>query len=102
MVRATDDRLTIAPSSVTLLPGAQKIPTSSKSIVLSVPVTTQIDSGDGTIGSTDSVSLADLAGRNVVVLTTPAKATLPVALAKPGAITAARIAATAGATHGGP
>lgn len=102
VVRATDSRLTIAPSSVTLLPGTQKVAATAKSIVLSVPVTAQIDSGDGTIGSTDSVSLADLAGRNVVVLTTPAKATLAVALAKPGAITAARIAAAAVAVHGGP
>lgn len=102
VVRSAGDLLTVAPSTVTLLPGTQKIVTSARSIVLSVPDTAQIDTGDGTIGSTGSISLADLAGRNVVVLTAPAKATLAVALARPGAITAARIAATAAATHGGP
>jgi hypothetical protein len=102
VVRSAGDRLTIAPSSVTLLPGAQKVASAAKSIVLSVPGTAQIDAGDGTIGSTDSMSLADLAGRNVVVLTTPARATLSVALAKPGAITAARIAAVGAAAHAGP
>jgi hypothetical protein len=101
VVRATDDRLTIAPTSVTLLPGTQQVAPTVKSIVVSVPATAQIDSGDGTIGSTDSVSLADLAGRNVVVLTAPAKATLAVALAKPGAISAARIATVALTGHGG-
>ena len=102
VVRTADGRVTIAPSSVTLLPGAQKVAASVKSIVLSVPDTTQIDSGDGTIGSADSTTLSDLAGRNVVVLTAPARATLSVALAKPGAIAAARIAAVGLVGHGGP
>jgi hypothetical protein len=102
VVRSAGNLLTVAPSSVTLLPGTQKIAGSAKSIVVSVPATTQIDAGDGTIGSTASVSLADLTGRNVVVLTAPAKATLAVALAKPGAIAAARIAAVGSVAHGGP
>jgi Peptidase family M23 len=102
VTHATADRLTIAPSSVILFPGSQKAAAGVKSIVLTVPGTTQIDAGDGTLGSADSMSIADLAGRNVVVLTAPAKATLTVALAKPGAISAARIAAVALAGHGGP
>lgn len=102
VTRASADRVTIAPSSVTLLPGSQKVGSGAKSIVLTVASTTQIDVGDGTIGSADSTSLADLAGKSVVVLTAPAKATLAVALAKPGAISAARIAAVSLAGHGGP
>jgi len=102
VTHVTADRLTIAPSSVTLFPGSQKIGAGAKSIVLTVPTTTQIDAGDGTIGSADSMSIADLAGKNVVVLTAPAKATLAVALAKPGAISAARIAAVALVGRGGP
>jgi len=102
VTQATADRLTIAPSSVTLFPGSQKAAAGVKSIVLTVPGTAQVDAGDGTIGSADSMSIADLARRSVVVLTSPAKATLAVALAKPGAISAARIAVVALVGHGGP
>ena len=72
------------------------------SIVLTVPSTTQVDAGDGTLGSAGSATLAELAGKNVVVLTAPAKATLAVALARPGAISASRIATTTTASTGGP
>src|SRR5579859_6975937 len=78
VTHATADRLTIAPTSVTLLPGTQKVAAGVKSTVLAVPGTTQIDAGDGTIGTADSMSVADLAGSSVVVLTSPAKATLAV------------------------
>ena len=102
VARTTGNRITIALSSLTLLPAAQKLDVSGKSIVLAVPSTTQIDSGDGTIGAADTSSIAELAGRPVVVLTAPARATLPVALAKPGAISAARIASVVLVGHGGP
>jgi hypothetical protein len=67
-----------------------------------VKSTTQIDSGDGTISAADTSSLAELVGTTVVVLTSPARATLAVALAKPGAISAARIASVTLVGHGGP
>jgi len=102
VVRTTGNRITISLSSLTLLPAAQKLDASGKSIVLSVPGTTEIDAGDGTIATADTSSIAELAGRPVVVLTAPARATLPVALAKPGAISAARIASVALVGHGGP
>src|SRR5581483_3714173 len=102
VVRTSGDRLTIAPSSVTLLPGTQKVAAAVKSIVLSVPDTTEIDTGDGTIGAVDSTTLDALAGQQVVALTAPTKATLAVALAKPGAFAAARIATVALVGHGGP
>jgi Peptidase family M23 len=102
VVRTTDDRITVALSSLTLLPAAQKLDASTRSIVLTVPTTTEIDSGDGTIGTADTSSIAELAGRPVVVLTSPARATLPVALAKPGAISTARIASVVLTAHGGP
>jgi peptidase M23-like protein len=97
------NKLTLAPSSLTLLPGAQKLGTTAKTLVLSVPATAQLDTGDGTIGSaSDTSSLSALEGEQVVVLTSPARATLAVALAKPGAISASRIAKVALAGHGGP
>jgi peptidase M23-like protein len=102
VVRMTDNRITVALSSLTLLPAAQKLDSSSRSIVLAVPGTAEIDSGDGTVVLADTSSIAELAGRPVVVLTSPARATLPVALAKPGAISAARIASVVLAGHGGP
>jgi peptidase M23-like protein len=99
---AADGRITIALSSLTLLPGTQKLPVAPTSLVLAVRSTTQIDSGNGTIGDATALSLPDLAGTQVVVLTSPARATLPIALARPGAISAARIAIVALASHGGP
>ncbi len=96
------NRLTVAPSSLTLLPDAQKLGTTAKTLVLSVPATAQIDTGDGTIGSAGTSNLAALEGQQVVVLTSPARATLAVALAKPGAISASRIATVALGGHGGP
>jgi hypothetical protein len=76
---------------LTVLPGDTKL-TPPKKLVLSVPATAQIDSGDGTIGAASTTSISALTGRTVVVLTVPARATLAVALGKPGAISAARIA----------
>jgi hypothetical protein len=98
----TGTRLTLAVSSLTLFPGALKLTGVARTIVLSVPSSAQVDAGDGTLGSAGSTTLAALDGRNVVVLTTPAKATLAVALARPGAISASRIATATPATPGGP
>jgi hypothetical protein len=98
----TANRLTLAVSSLTLFPGSQRLTGVARTIVLSVPGTAQIDVGDGTIGSTRSTALTALDGRNVVILTSPAKATLAVALAKPGAISASRIAAVTQGPSGGP
>lgn len=102
VTRSAGNRLTVAPTSMTVLPGTQKLTGIAKTIVLTVPSTTQIDVGNGTIGSAGTATLAELAGKQVVVLTTPAKATLPVALARPGAISASRIATVALVGHGGP
>lgn len=99
---AIGTRVTVAPSSLTLLPGAQKLATGAGAIVLTVSGATQIDSGDGVVGAADATSLAELGGRQVVVLTAPARATLAVALARPGAISAARIATVTAVGHGGP
>jgi hypothetical protein len=98
---ATGNRLKVELTSLTIFPGGQKLSTPGRSLVLSVPSTAQIDAGDGTIGSAGSTDLASLDGRNVVVLTVPAKATLAVALARPGAISASRIATVALVGHGG-
>jgi len=100
-VGVTAARLSISVTSVSLLPAGTKL-TAPKKLVLSVPATAQIDSGDGTIGAASTATLADLAGRSVVVLTAPARATLPVALGRPGAISAARIATARPAPAGRP
>jgi hypothetical protein len=101
VTRWTEDRMTLALTSLTIFPGAQKV-TGARSIVLSVPSSAQVDESDGTIVAADSTSIADLAGRNVVVLTAPARATLPVAVARPGVISASRIAAVTKPAPGGP
>lgn len=98
----TANRLTLTVTSLTVFPGAQKLASISRPLVLSVPATAQVDAGDGTLGSADSATLAALAGRSVVVLTVPVKATLAVALARPGAISASRIATVVLVGHGGP
>jgi Peptidase family M23 len=102
VAQTAGNRITVVPSSLTLLPSAQKLAVGATSLVLGVRGTTQIDPGDGTVLPADASSLGELVGRQVAVLTSPAKATLPVAVAKPGAINAARIASVAIAGHGGP
>jgi len=98
---ASGNRLTLTVTSVTVFPGSQKLTSLGRPLVLSVPATAQVDTGDGTLGSADSTDLAALAGKGVVVLTTPAKATLAVALARPGAIAASRIATATSVPLGG-
>ena len=93
--------MTVSLTSMTLFPGGQKL-SGVRSIVLSVPATAQVDTGDGSLVTADSTSMFDLAGRNVVVLTAPARATLAVAGVKPGALSASRIAAVTQAAPGGP
>jgi Peptidase family M23 len=95
------NRMTVSLISMTLFPGGQKL-SGVRSIVLSVPTTAQVDTGDGSLVTADSTSMFDLAGRNVVVLTAPARATLAVAGVKPGALSASRIAAVMQAPPGGP
>src|SRR5262249_34561811 len=102
VARTAGNRITVSLTSLTLLPGSQKLDAAGKSIVLAVPSGTQIDAVDGTVGTAAASSLPELTGGQVVVLTAPARATLAVAVAKPGAISAARIAAVALVGHGGP
>jgi hypothetical protein len=99
---STGSRLTLAVTSMTVFPGAQKLTNFGRSIVLSIPSTAQVDAGDGTLGSASSTALSALDGRSVVVLTAPAKATLDVALARPGALSASRIAVSASLSRARP
>ena len=101
VARYSSNRMTVSLTSMTLFPGGQKL-TGVKSIVLTVPTTAQVDTGDGSLVTADSTSMPDLAGRNVVVLTAPARATLAVAGVKPGALSASRISAVMQAAPGGP
>jgi len=101
VARYAANRMTVSLTSMTLFPGGQQL-SGVKSIVLSVPTTAQVDTGDGTVVTADATSMPDLAGRNVVVLTAPARATLAVAGVRPGAFAASRIAAVTQAPPGGP
>ncbi len=101
LTRWTENRLTLALTSMTIFPGGLKV-TGVRSLVLSVPTSAQVDEGDGSVVAADPALLPDLAGRNVVVLTSPARATLAVAVARPGAINASRIAAVTQVAPGGP
>jgi hypothetical protein len=94
-------RLTLAVTKLTLFPGSQEQVRLGRPLVLSVPSTAQMDNGDGSIVPADSSLLQSLTGKNVVVLSSPTRATLDVALARPGAIKAARIAAVTAAPRGG-
>jgi len=96
-----DNRLTLALTAVTIFPGGQRV-TAARSLVLSVPTSAQVDEGNGSVVAADSTSIGDLAGRNVVVLTAPTRVTLAVAVARPGAISASRIAAVTQVAPGGP
>jgi hypothetical protein len=102
VTKSAGGRLTIQPTSVTVLPNGEKLTGIARPIVLSVPSTAQVDAGDGTLGSAGSATLAELAGKDVIVLTAPARATLAVALARPGAISASRIATVTSAPLGRP
>jgi peptidase M23-like protein len=102
VVRSAGTRITVALSSLTLLPASQKLDVTGKSIVLNVPATTELDPGDGTTAVADASSVADLTGTQVVVLTAPARATFAVAVAKPGAISTSKIATVSLVGHGGP
>jgi Peptidase family M23 len=102
VVRSTGTRITVALSSLTLLPGSQKLDVTGKSIVLNVPATTELDAGDGTIGVATTSSVAGLIGSQVVVQTAPARATFAVAVARPGAFSTSKIATVSLPGHGGP
>jgi hypothetical protein len=99
---AGDGRLTLTVTSVTLLPGAEKVAAPPKRLVLAVPGTAQLDTGGDVLLEPDATTLAALDGKDVVVLTAPARTTLAVALARPGAISASRIATAAPALPGHP
>jgi hypothetical protein len=92
VTRVASGRLTLTVTKLTLFPDARKLTGLGRPLTLSVPDTAQIDTGDGSLAQPDPTLLASLAGKSVVVLTSPAPATLDVALARPGALSASRIA----------
>ena len=102
MTASTGNRLTIAVTSMTVFPGAQKLTGALRTIVLAVPSAAQVDAGDGTIGSASRPTLAALAGRNVVVLTDAGEGDARRRARPAGAISASRIATAVVAGHGGP
>jgi Peptidase family M23 len=91
VTRVAGGRLTLTVTKLTVFPDARKL-SFGRPLILTVPGTAQIDTGDGSVAQPDPSVLASLAGKSVVVLTSPASATLDVALARPGALSASRIA----------
>jgi len=89
---AAEEQLTLSVSKLTVLPGGQGFGKLAHPLVVSVPPDAQVDLGNGNLTQADATTLESLVGKPVVVLTTPAPATLDAALGKPGAVSAARIA----------
>ena len=95
VARAAGGRLALTITKLTVFPIGLKLTKLGRPLVVSVPDTVQVDTGDGSLAQPDQGVLESLVGKNVVVLTTPTPATLDVALAKPGALSASRIAVSA-------
>jgi hypothetical protein len=92
VARAAGGRLALTITKLTVFPIGLKLTKLGRPLVVSVPDTVQVDTGDGLLVQPDQSVIESLAGKNVVVLTAPTPATLDVALAKPGALSASRIA----------
>jgi hypothetical protein len=92
ITRAAGGRLTLAVTKLTIFPDTRKLAKLGRPLTLSVPDTAQVDTGDGSLAQPDQAVLDSLVGKSVVVLTAPTPATLDVALARPGALSASRIA----------
>ncbi len=85
------DEITLKISRLVLLPSQVRIRL-GRPLAVSVPPDAQIDTGGSLAGDSVADTLPTLVGQKVVILTSPTPATLDVALARPGAIAAARIA----------
>ncbi len=88
---AAGDQLTLRIAKLVVFPMQLKARL-ARPLSVSVPPTVQIDTGGSTLTESVADVLPTLVGQRVVVLTSPTAATLDVALAKPGAISASRIA----------
>ncbi len=88
---AAGDEITLRISKLVLLPSLLKV-RPARALAVSVPATAEIDTGGTLAAGSVADLLPGLVGQRVVVLTSPTPATLDVALARPGAIAASRIA----------
>jgi hypothetical protein len=88
---AGGDEIRLRISKLVLLPSQVRI-RPSRALLVTVPPDAQIDTGGALATGSVADTLPTLVGEKVVVLTAPTPATLDVALARPGAIAAARIA----------
>jgi hypothetical protein len=89
IVEASADRVTVRVTRLRGYPAGIPVAKPAR-LVVSLPATAQVDVGTGSLDGPEAVS--GLAGEQVIVLTQPAAATLDVALGRPGAISAARLA----------
>jgi len=90
-----DDRVTLAVTKLTVFPQALTLTKLGRPLVLTVPATTEVDLGGGALSAASTDVLQGLVGKTVVVLTTPTPGTLDAAMAKPGVLSASRIALAA-------
>jgi murein DD-endopeptidase MepM/ murein hydrolase activator NlpD len=89
IVDSAADRVTVQVAKLRAYPVGLQVAKPGR-LVLAVPAGAQVDIGDGSIAGPEAVF--DLTGKQAIVLTQPAAATLDVALGRPGAISAARLA----------
>jgi len=88
--------LTVRVSALRAFPAGLATAQARRLLTLALPAGAQIDDGAGTVAAA-AERAADLAGKQVLVLTEPAPATLDAALGRPGALRAARVALASGA-----
>jgi hypothetical protein len=92
ITRVGTGKVTLTVSKLTVFPMQLKVTKLGRPLVLTVPATAEIDDGLSSLKSADAAALQALTGKTIVALTEPVPGTLSVALARPGAIAASRIA----------
>jgi murein DD-endopeptidase MepM/ murein hydrolase activator NlpD len=89
ILESAPDRVTVQVAKLRAYPVGLAVAKPGR-LVLALPAAAQVDIGNGSLAGPEAVP--DLTGRQAIVLTQPAPATLDVALGRPGAISAARLA----------
>jgi hypothetical protein len=84
--------LTLNVASLVVFPTGARVAKLVRPLVLRLPNTAQVDLGDGTVVEPTPDVVDSLSGKDVVVLTEPARATLGIAVGGARTLTAARVA----------
>ena len=86
------DRLTLTVTKLTVFPQELRLTKLGRPLVVTVPASAEVDLGGGSLSAASADVLQTLVGKSVVVLTTPTPGTLAAAVARPGILSASRIA----------